>query len=305
MNSNELEKKEYTLSDIEDFRKTFWRIYKRNDLIRKIVFGVCFVVLIFFFLIFPSVAGEQSKSAIAIQYGGALASLAVMLVYGLLMKKTLNAKLKDYFKIYYSGMNNFIFSPKGYSNIVSQEPGKIELADLNETQLYADLISVSSRGLTSFKFGKSEYSIVDCAGNTKKDKRIFPVFVGKLLRGNCSYKGSEIIIIYLKGSNKPLPPTNIDGLKVVLNNEKMNIYTNLKDWQKIITKKVISLLSEIKTNELLADVAISLHDSKQFVALGYDDPLMVPPLENNLDDKPMVQLKNDLIKAMAVMEELN
>ena len=220
------------------------------------------------------------------------------------MKKYMDAKLRDYFKIYYRAMNEFAFNSKGFTDVIEEEPSKITIDEFKETGLYKDVVNTSSRGLTSFKFNKKEYSIVDCAGHTKVNKRPALVFVGKLLRGKASYKGKENIIIYLKGSKQPLPPTNIDDVKKVLDDKAMCVYTNYKDWQKVVTKETLKKLNEIKTNELLADAAISIHDSKQFVALGYDDPLMVPPLEHEYDEKPVKQLKNDLVKVLAVMEEL-
>lgn len=302
MNSNvSQEPKKYSLTDIENFRKDFWKIYKKNDILRKVVFGVCFAALIFFFLIYPNVIPNATS---AIQFGGALLSVVVMFIYGVCMKKFMDAKLRDYFKIYYRAINGYAFDSKGFSDVVEEEPSKITIDELREAELYKDLVNVSSRGLTSFKYNKKDYSVVDCAGHTKVNKRMMLVFVGKFIRGYSSYKGKENIIIYLKGSKQPLPPTNIDDVKKVLDDKVMSVYTNYKDWQKVVTKDVIKKISEIKTNDLLADVAISIHDSKQFVALGYDDPLMVPPLEQEFNDKPVKQLKNDLTKVLAAMEEL-
>ena len=84
----------------------------------------------------------------------------------------------------------------------------------------------------------------------------------------------------------------------------MVVYSNNKDWKKIANPSLIKLIDEIKTNKLLVDLSISVVNGMQFVAMGYDDPLMVPPFEQEFDSKPIEQYKKELSLVLKVMEAL-
>ena len=181
----------------------------------------------------------------------------------------------------------------------------VTLEEFNESNLYKDVVETGSRGLTNFKYKKQEISIVDCAGNVKAEKRMKPVFVGKMVRAKASYKGDVPVIVYLKGNERALPPTNVAEIKNVLEDQKMVVYSNYKDWKKVLTSGVMKALESIKTDKILVDVAISIANEKVFVMMGYDDPLMVLPLQNEFDYKPTEIYKKDIFAVSKLIEALN
>ena len=58
-------------------------------------------------------------------------------------------------------------------------------------------------------------------------------------------------------------------------------------------------------NKELVDLSISLQKGRVFVCMGYDDPLMVLPLQNQFDPKPTEIFKKDVVKVLKLIEEFN
>ena len=137
------------------------------------------------------------------------------------------------------------------------------------------------------------------------NKGVRPVFVGKLLHAATNYLGEQSIIVYFKGNERALPPTNVKELKVIEENLKYIIYSNNADAKKVITAKIKKMFDEVKMNNVLVDLAISMHDGKIFVCFGYDDPLMILPLQNQFDPKPNEQFKKDLGVVIKIVEALS
>lgn len=303
---NEITYSHEALEKIENNRKAFLADYRKNNNLKIIISVACILVIVVACILLPTVMPkEREKLTTGITLGLFVLALAGTLGASMLTRRGMDKKMKIYFSDYYKAQSDYIIDGEGFENVALQEPGKITLEDFNESKLYANVIEAGSRGLTNFEYNKIPMSVVDCAGNVKGEKRIMPVFVGKRVSSAVNYAESEPIFIYLKGNEKALPPTNVDGLEKVVDDEKMWIATNNKNWEKVITKDVLKLINEFTMNDLLIDLAISLHDGKAFIMMGYDDPLMVLPLQNQFNSKPMESFKEDFLKAVKLLEALN
>lgn len=303
-------KKEYphkSLQTIEDTRQVFWRSYKIHNTLKMVVMMFCLALIIVAFIVFPTIfpkgkSGLQTGLTITI----AIVALGGTYGYSLFVRKKFDRKLKEYFSLYFNCIHEYVFEDKAFSDVeAAPMPGKITLEEFNECKLYKDVIEAGSRGLTNLKYNKLEMSIVDCAGNVKADKRVKPVFVGKMLRAKASYKGDKPIFVYLKGNERALPPTAIDEVKNVLENDKMVIRTEAKDWKKVLNGNVMKIIESIKTDKILVDVAISIYENRVFVMMGYDDPLMVLPLQTEFDCGPTEVYKKDILAVSKLVEALN
>ena len=295
-----------SLQVIEDTRSVFWKSYKLHNTFKMVVMMICLAAIIVAFIVFPSIFPKE-KSGLQTGLTITIAVLALGGTYGysLYVRKKFDRRLKEYFELFFNCINEYIFEEKGYSDAQLQNPGKISLEEFNECQLYKDVIEAGSRGLTTFKFNKVEMSIVDCAGNVKADKRIRPVFVGKMVRAKASYEGEKPIFVYLKGNERSLPPTALDEVKAVLDNEKMYVRTEYKDWKKVLNTKVMKAIESIKVDKILVDVALAIYGGKVFVMMGYDDPLMVMPLQTEFVSEPFEGFKKDLLVVSQLVEALN
>ena len=290
------------LENIENVRAGFYQKFKTHDTMKKVVFAVCFIGMIAGLVIGLRIGG---KTMSFFTIGLPLIMLGIMLVYGVIVKRFMDSKMREFFKIYYKGINEYVLSNKDIKDVMLCEPGKISKEEFINNKIYKDIFEVGSRGKTEFTYKKLHMYVADCAAQIKGNKRIYPVFVGKYLECPAKVKDVEPTIVYLKGTGTVLPPTNIDGMKVVLDNKTMVIYSNSKNWKTTISPKIIKLLEEIKTNKLLVDFTISVHNKKAYVCMGYDDPIMVPPFMSEFDPAANIQYKGELEKVLKVVEALN
>lgn len=292
------------LQTIENKRQVFWNSYKKHNTLKLVVMVVCLVAIIVAFLVLPTVLPD-TKGQSGITIGIAVIALGATYGYSVYVRKKFDKKMKEYFEEYFTCINEFALNHKGFTEVELQKPGKITVEEFNECKLYKDVCEAGSRGLTTFKYNKLEMSIVECAGNVKSGKRIAPVFVGKMVRATAKYKGEKPVIIYLKGNERALPPTNVSEIKNVLEDQKMVVYSDNKDWKKVLSPSVMSAIKSIKTDSILVDLAISIYGGKAFVLMGYDDPLMVLPLQNEFNPGPTEIYKKNISQIVKVVEELN
>ena len=293
------------LQKVEDTRLVFWKSYKLHNTFKLLVMMLCLAAIIVAFIVFPNVMKEKAQLQLSLTIIVAILALGGTYGYSLYVRKKFEKKMKEYFDLYFNSCNEYVYGEKPFSDVELQNPGKITLDEFNESGLYKDVIEAGSRGLTTFKYNDLEMSIVDCAGNIKAEKRMKPCFVGKMVRATAKYDGEYPVFAYLKGNDRALPPTNMEGVEAVLDNEKMVVYSNYKDWNKVLNGPVMKALEAIKTDKILVDVAFSIGKGKVFVMLGYDDPLMVLPLQQEFDYKPTEIYKENMAVVCKVIEALN
>lgn len=293
------------LQTVEDTRNVFWKSYKKHNTLKMIIMVICLALIVVAFIVFPQVLKSNPQLQTGLTIGVAVLALAGTYGYSVYVRRKFDRKMREYFELYFKCCNDYVFGEKPFSDVELQVPGKISLDEFNESGLYKDVIESGSRGLTTFKYGSLEMSIVDCAGNIKAEKRMKPVFVGKMLRATAKYEGETPVIVYIKGNDRALPPTNLEGIHNVQEDDHMVIYSEYNDWKKVINGPVSKALSAIKTDKILVDVAISIKGGKVFVMMGYDDPLMVLPLQNTFDSRPTESYKRDMDLVCKLVEALN
>ena len=293
------------LEEIEQERQKFFKTFRIQNTLKWIISLICIAAIVVGCIVVPNVIKDNDNLKTGLMLGIVVVALAGTFGYSVFTKRSMNGKMKKYFNFYYKKVNEFAMDQEGFSEPVLQEPGKIDIDLFRDTNLYRDIVDVGSRGLTEFTYNGIPMRIVDCAGNIKDEKRVRPVFVGKMLHCATAYLGEQSIVIYFKGNEKALPPTNVSELKVIEDNAKYIIYSNSAEAKKVIKPAIKKMLDKIEMNKYLIDLAISMHDGKIFVLFGYDDPLMILPMQNQFDPKPNEQFKKDLGEVIKVVEALN
>ena len=299
------------LQNIEDSRKDFLRFYKKQNILKWVIGLLCLAIVIFAWIGIPNIVpvdsetGKQPAFVIPLIIVVAVVVLVAVFVYTFLTKRYVKKRMRDYFSEYYSYCKDFVFDQEGFEEAELQFPDKIERVQFDENLIYCNVAEIGSRGLTEFKFNGDLMMVCDCAAQVKNDKSIMPVFVGKYLVAPAAYAEENQIIIYLKGDHRALPPTNLEGIKAVFDDKVMSIYSNNKDWSKVVNAKVLKSLKAIKIGKELIDVAISVNNGKVYFCLGYDDPLMVLPLEQPFNPKPITEYKKDMAVIAKLAEEFS
>ena len=294
-----------SLQKVEDERQVFWKSYKAHNTLKLVVMMLCLAAIVVAFIVFPKVLSSNPSLQTGLTITVAIAALGATYGYSVFVRKKFDRKMKVYFDLYFRSINDYVFEDKVFSDVELQVPGKITLDEFNECRLYKDVIEAGSRGLTTFKCKGLEASIVDCAGNVKAEKRVKPVFVGKMVRANASYEGEKPVYVYLKGNERALPPTGIDEVKNVFEDQKMVVRSEYKEWKKVLNGTVMKAIEGIKVDKILVDVAFAIYSGTVYIMMGYDDPLMVLPLQNEFDVKPTEIYKKDMAAIAKVLEALN
>lgn len=275
------------LKNIEAAREIFLKQYKVQNIVKWLVSIVSLGLIVLAWLVLLPINLYLAIGTIGL-------SLLLILLYNFFIKRYLNGKMKIYFDAFYKNTTEFIFEGTDYTDVEFKVENKIEPIQFTENNIYADVIQVGSRNLTTYKYKGLPISVCDAAGQTKSAKSLVPVFVGKYFMAENSYDQDEPIIVYLKGNEKALPPTNVAHLEVISDDNVLAIYSNNKEALKFVNKKVKTALKKIHTDDILVDVAVAIQKGKTFVCAGYDDILMVLPLEKPFNPKATRNYKDDL-----------
>ena len=292
------------LQTIENERVAFLQEYRGKNRVKSIMFFVVMFLMLGTFIIIPNFSsGKEWGLPVMISIAAVL--LAFVLTYSYLTRKKMTQRMRDYFSVFYTNLNKFVFGSKSFDKVLFENPGKIEDHLFLDSLLYKDILEVRSRGATTFEFEKKPILVCDCAGSVKDYKRVKPVYVGKYLVTGNKYEGKEPIYIYIKGDQRALPPTNLEEVKVVKDDKHMTIYSNDSKWEKTLNTKVMKLVNSLKPNKELVDISISIQPGTTYIALGYDDPLMVIPLDRPFNQDPVKLYKKDILKACQLAKELD
>ena len=292
------------LQKIEDERLAFLQQYRSANRAKSIIFFVVMFLLVATFIVLPTV-GKDKQWQLPAMISIAVGLLGFVLLYSFLTRKKMTQKMREYFSVFYGNLNKFVFGTKHFDKIVFENPGKIEDHLFLDSGLYKDVFEVRSRGATTFEYDKKQMLVCDCAGSVKAYKRVQPIYVGKYLVTGNSYKGKEPIYIYIKGDQRSLPPTNIDEVKIVFDDKNMTIRSNDKNWNKFLTTSLVKKLGSLKPNKELVDIGIAIQPGTSYFALGYDDPLMVVPLDKPFNQAPANLYKKDIQKVCEIAKELD
>ena len=298
------------LKNIEDSRKEFLAFYKRQRIWKWVIGIAALAIVITSLIVLPNTLPRDAenalaKSTIALMWIITGVTLALVVTYTLVIKRVINKKMKQYFSNFYEQASIYSFQDDCFTDVSLQIPDKISKIQFDENMMYRNVSEVGSRGLTEFKYNGELMMVCDCAAQVRAEKRIMPVFVGKYLVGPASYGEAEPIVIYLRGDHRSLPPTNLDEIKDVYDKDDIVIYSNNKDWAKVVNAKVIKALKNIEIGKELIDVAISVLNGKVYMCLGFDDPLMVLPLMEDFNPEPYKEYRKQLNAICKVAEELS
>ena len=281
------------LARIEEHRLAFYQIFKKQNILKWVVSVIAIALLIFAFLAVPNMLPGNDYNALRISLMITLAaiSLGLMLAYSLISKRYLNKKLRVYFDNVNDELTSFLYTKEGLE-LVPTEEKMISRIQYEEAGFFKDIVQVNSRGLQKLKYHGLEFFIVDAAAQINNGKAMAPVFVGKYLVTPTTYEG-DTILVYLKGDKRSIAPNKVDELKLVFDNEKMAIFSNEPNWNKVVNAKFKQALERIKLDNTLIDIQVILRNKKAYISMNYDDSLMVLALENPYNPFPTEEFKED------------
>ena len=272
------------LKNIEDARILWHHEYKKwNTGKIAISIGTLIAIVVGYIIPYFVIQDEKEKSkwtliVAAICAGVGIAGIAI---YGIFQRKKNRAQISAYFNSYYSNVNDYVFDGLPVENVHGDIDAKIDASEVEACGLYPGAKHIGSRDNITFTYQGVECSLCDMAAQKDTAKALQTVFVGKYLRSTNSLPLSKGgLVIYFRGNKRALPPLVLPELNQLSKNKQYAIY-GAKENRRFITPELESLLKQIHTSKLLVDVAISIQPGKTYMALGYEDTLMVLP-----NDKP-------------------
>lgn len=289
-----------TLKGVETARQLFYKTYKSSNVTKWIVTGVCLVLILAGWLIPNYVEGVKGTAAATYITIGVLVFACIILgVYSFMFKKKLDTAMKAYFLKYYELTNAYVFGNQ-VENLRGTVDDKLDPAIFNAAGLYKNVAKVGSRDTLHFSYKGQEMLLADCAGQVNGGKALQTVFVGKLATVPNAWNGPDTII-YLKGNKRALPPTSLSDYSLIEDTKSMVVYGS-DGSKKALSQPVRKALAAINTNETLVDVAISLKAGTTYIALGYEDNLMVLPLEKPFNPAPIQEFKANFALILSLVD---
>ena len=287
------------LQAIETARVNFFKIYKKQNLIKWIVTGIILVAILGTWLgVTLTGNGTQNWATVTILVVVAVAVIGLG-VYSVMFRKKLDKAMKGYFADYYTHNNHYVFGDQ-ISSLTGTVDDKLDAAMFNAAGLYKNVAKVGSRDCLHFVYKGKSIVMADAAGQINGQKSLQTCFVGKFIAVPNVNEGAEIII-YLKGNKRALPPTTLDNYQVLEDGKTMVVY-GPADGKKILTHAVREALAAVDTDATLVDVAISVKRGMTYIAMGYEDNLMVLPMDKPFNPAPTMELKKNMSQVFALID---
>lgn len=292
------------LQAIEDARKGFFAIYKKANLIKWIVTGGALVLIVLGWVIpnFALGSGVTDNVKLYITLGVAAVAVLMLGIYSYLYRKKLDVAMKAYFAEYYTQNNAYVFGDQ-VTDLSGGVEDKLQPEIFQAAGLYKDVAKVGSRACLHFNYKGKSIVFADCAGQAKGQKSLLTVYVGKFWAvPNASNLGD--VVIYLKGNKRALPPTTVDTMNVIEDSKTMVIF-GPEECRKLLSHDLRQAIAQIRTDAVLVDLAISIKEGMTYIAMGYEDSLMVLPLEKPFNSAPTKELKMNVEQIFRVIDAID
>ena len=247
---------------------------------------------------FPS-AGEI---AAYVSLGVAILSVVGIAVFGIFQKKKTVKSTEDYLTAYFDNADAFLFDGLPAQNIQGGLKDKVTAEEFNAADLYGacskheEPSNVGSRDSKTFEYEGMKCALADVGAEARNPKGFLTVFIGKYLRteNHLDVKDGGLFV-YFKGSARATPPSFLfqKDANLIEDHKKYCVY-GAKENKKLITPELRKAFKEIHTDNLLIDLAISFKSGKTYWALGYEDTLMVAPVDKPFDPVYLQKFKEHL-----------
>ena len=269
------------LQAIEDARLEWNRSYRKTNSLKMTLTIIAIVLIVAGYMIpYFAIQDEEAKKTWTLVVCGICAAigLGAVAAYGFIARKKNRESISNYFNAYYSNVNDYIFDGLPIENLRGNADSKIDKAEVDAAGLYPNT-QVGSRDNITFTYDGMDCALCEMAAQKDTGKALSTVFIGKYLRTHNSLAiSTDGLVIYFKGNDRALPPTV--KLPVIKETKKYVLYGD-KENERCLTPEVWQLLKSVRTDRLLVDVAISIKPGRTYIALGYEDDLMILP-----NDKP-------------------
>ncbi|MDO5330465.1 MAG: hypothetical protein Q4F15_03425 [Bacillota bacterium] len=290
------------LAAIDTERASFLKLYKTRNRIKSIV-SVGLTLLILVSWIVPTFVEALSSYTLYIALPTIGVVIVALFVYSTIFKKHSTAWIRHYFDEYYKHSYAYAFKDIPVTNFEGDIDKKIEDAAFTDSKMYKNIFKVGSRYAVSFTYEGADCFLIDCAAQIKGTKTLQTAFVGKSLRYPNKYEGSGLYI-YFKGNDRAIPPNGISEYNKLEDNRRYIVYGEASE-KKLINHELKQALAQIDTNNIFVDLAISIQPGMTHFEIGYEDTLMIIPMEKPFNPAPTQEMAKNLKQLLEIGAIIN
>ena len=297
---------------IEKARKKHLKLVKKLSYIKvAITFGGLAIVLCGWLI--PAFTMKE-PGRIPTYIGLALAVLTVVAIciYGILSKKKQVKSTEEYLASYFKECDEYLFEGLPITNLQGGMKEKITDDEFNGSDLYGpcskheEVSNIGSRDSLTFDYDGMKCALADVGAEARTPKGFLTVFIGKYLRTENHLSVDEGgLFVYIKGGPRSTPPSFLfqKDMEPIEDTKKYCIFGK-KSNKKLLTKEFRQAIKNIHTDNLLIDLAISFKSGKTYWAMGYEDTLMVAPVDKPFDPIYLTKYKEQLHSILELAKTL-
>ena len=299
------EYKDPRLANIEKARADFSKIYRKGNIIKTIISVAALAVIIVGWIVPTTLLKDRGMVGLYIALGVAAFGAIAMFIASFLIKKNGQKAMDFYFTSFYENLHQYMFDGLEIENLQGGYKDKITADEFKAMGVFSNVASIGSRDNISFIYKGTECSLVDCAAEKDSGKGLRTIFVGKYLRAHNVFEGSEDgLVIYFKGGDRALPPDGLKSLHPLEGSKRYTIYGKKED-KRFLRTPIRQELRRIRTGKLLCDVLLVIKPGKTYLALGYDDPLMLLPSDRPFNPEYVEEFKPEFHFFLELITLLN
>ena len=286
---------------IDVSRKTYFSLFKKHNLIQKILGGLTIVVIAASaYLIFGL---NQQWSQIT---GGCLlgAMIVGLVVFFIITRKRLPSTGREYLRVLAKASDYYIFSNQNFTNKKLFFKKKYSIQDFAPDRVYKGIIDISSRNLIEGEYNGHSFSSGEVSLYKEGEKRYQKaiLFVGKYISMNNDFHFVDRYIVNIRGDKDLDLPDDLEGLEPIINQNRFVVYgPKGSKPEKDLGKDLINNLKSIDCKHALLNVNIVFWSGHTGVYLSYDDSFIQVSIEKPIDKASYQQVKKNIDDIFAIL----
>lgn len=275
-------------------KQQFHKRYIRFRYVGYVVIAIVLaIVIVAYTVVFPLQPNGAMAGIIMI-----ILALTGSMVFNKINRNKLTRVIRQYMVDYHDQVNQLALKEENITNYVFDFEGKMTADEFAKAHIAKDVVKTNSRNLLTYELGDKNVQMTDYIAYRNFNKRLEPVFVGKLIIATRKKKVDDRVVIYVKPNPLAFPdsggPDDIEDLTLVLDNSFVKIFAKDDGYKKTVPAKALKICEQIETNKILPDVTISIYEDKVVIAATYGDEMMVVPYKEDVPVASIEQFKNNL-----------
>jgi len=291
---------------IEKGRQAYYSEQKKVRRINTISSVGLLAVLIAAFVLMIVFNGKEEYAYITyIGLGVMIVCLIGAFVFSKITKKRLTVAADAYLDLLCKTINGYLFSGENFSDLTAEATRQLDKELFLDARIYKDLKGTKSRNTVSVKYKGKLLQSAELAASIQIKNRLSPMFLGRFYDYENTYdKNGCRILMQIKGGNLSRPVDDLDGIELVENNKNYIVYTNDKEWKKVLSAKTISKITALKIDKTLIDVIVSIRPGKTCIGIDYSDEFMSIFIDKEFDFNTVKRCQRDLAKVLTILDEI-